>query len=222
MASDAANDQAPLPSAYAALSEQLSQGDIVQGMPWAVLEHPLTVCRPDGGKPGRAYYAQPHECTRQPAFARGPEIIHAVALEPGLGIVIWEDCEIDKMRNQQKEQHRWFVAVAPVVPLAVVSDEESRTAIRQGDRHAFFPLPALPALEIPESYVDLRLMWPVRQAMVSERLVTLSRENRAALYGQLLRFLTGRNFAPEISCPACGVVIAADSFLVADERERSE
>jgi hypothetical protein len=201
------------PRAYTSLAETLSQGDIVHGLPWAVLEHPLVVCRPDGGKPGRAFYAEPKDCVRQPAFSRGAEIIHAVGREIGSAMVIWEDCQVDKMRSQHKDERKWFVAVAPVVPLTVVQEEEYRQAIRDGRRQAFFPLPSYEAVGLPESYVDLRLIWPVRQAMLQSRVTTLSPEHRSALYGHLLTFLTGRTLAATVQCPACRQTIPSDVFL---------
>jgi hypothetical protein len=208
-------------SAFTALADNLSQGDIVQGVPWAVLEYPLTVCRQTGKQNDGATQAwfRPIAGAKPPAFHKGPEIIHALGREPGLGIVIWEDCQIDKMRNQQQDERKWFVAVAPVVPMSIVQSEDHRQAIRDLRRRAFFPLPALPALAVPESYVDLRLMWPVRQSMLTDRVTTLSPESRSALYGHLLRFLTGRTLIADVTCPSCQAVISSDAILGAAVEE---
>lgn len=218
MGSEGLPDPSPEPEFYAPPSDALSQGDIVQGVPLAVLDYPLVVCRP-GNKPGQAHYATPAECTRQAAFSRGPETIHATGKAPGLGFVIWEDCQIDKMKSQERDDERkWFVAVAPILPLTTIVQEEARAAIADGRKMAFFPLPALPAIELPASYVDLRLIWPVRQTMLSSRITTLTPFAKAAFYSHMFRFLTAREFALDATCPACGVQLSVASFLQ-DARE---
>lgn len=213
MASDGPDASASEPDFYAPIAEALSQGDIVQGVPLAILEHPLTLCRPWQNKPNTAWYGSPSEASRPDAFRNHVETIHATSRQPGLGMVIWEDCQIDKMKSQQRDEAKWFVAVCPVLPLAEIVQEEARAAISEGRKMAFFPLPAFPSIDFPESYVDLRLMWPLRQAMLGERLVGLGQESRAALYMHLFRFLTAREFAPEATCPTCSAPLSMAAFL---------
>lgn len=199
------------PGFYGALADSLSQGDIVKNVPWGVIEAPLTFCRPDS-KPGRAFYAEIAQAQRDPKpFTRGPEVIHALGNMPCLGMVIWEDCQIDKMKNQGREERKWYVAVAPLIPLSDLPNEKDRTTIREGRRMAFFPVPA--TRDVPESYVDLRLMWPVRQSLLTERLAALSAEGRAALYGHIFTFLTAKRFILPSLCPKCGAELEAATIL---------
>jgi hypothetical protein len=195
---------------YTSLAERLSQGDIVKNVPWGVIEAPLTFCRPSS-KAGQAFFAPVTEAKRTTPFAAGPETIHAVGQAPSLGCVIWEDCQIDKMMSQGQAETRWYVSVAPVRPLSSLPNEDARVAIREGRRMAFFPLPASP--EIPESFVDLRLMWPVRQALLTERVASISPTARASLYGHLFTFLTARRVVLPSLCPSCGKALDATSAL---------
>lgn len=207
MASDA--DSVPF---YSAIAERLSQGDIIHGLPRAVLQHPLTICRP-GGKAKQAWYNTLGDAN-PPAFGRGPEIIHAKAVrEPGFGMVIWEDCQIDKMQNQGGgDPSKWFVAVAPVVPLAEIPAEH-RVAIEEGRRLAFFPIKAFPDVELPAAFVDLRLLWPIQQQALTNRITTLSPDARSTMYAHLFRFLTSRQFPTSITCPTCATVIDPKNLL---------
>ncbi len=209
------NPPAP-PSFYAPLGEKLSQGDIVLGIPPAILDSPLVVCRPDGGKPGRSWYAPYDQVKRPPpVFSRGPEVIHASGREPGYGMVIWEDCQIDKMENQGKELHKWWMGVAPVLSLREAMPEtKHRNAVLEGRRMAFFPLPADQALGLNEDhFVDLRLIVPVRYEMVGERRAGLAAESRAAFQAHLFKFLTAKTFDHQVECPACSAIITADRIL---------
>jgi hypothetical protein len=52
--------------------------------------------------------------------------------------------------------------------------------------------------------------------MLTDRLVTLSAPNRSALYGHLLRFLTGRVPADDVRCPKCGETVSVEHFISTD------
>lgn len=197
---------------YSKLQSGLNQGDIVSDVPWGVIDAPLSFCRPSPNKPGQAFYAPIAEAKRDPLpFTRGPEVIHAVGHAPTLGMVIWEDCQIEKMMNQGQDERKWYVSVAPIRPLDLFDDDESRQTVRDGRRMAFFYLPA--DGDIPESFVDLRLMWPVKQSLLAKRLTTLSADGRAALFGHLFTFLTARRFIGDSACPSCGAALDASTLL---------
>jgi hypothetical protein len=217
MASDGESEPASKhqPSCYAPVGDKLSQGDIILGIPPAILDHPIVVCRPDGGKPGRGHFAPPDQITRPPAVFSNPEKIHATGRVPGYGIVIWEDCQIEKMENQGKDEHKWYVGVAPVFSLRqMIANADHRAPILEGRRMAFFPLPADQALGLNEDhYVDLRLIVPVRYTMVGERRAALTPEARAAFQAHLFKFLTAKTYSHAIECPACSAMITADKLL---------
>jgi hypothetical protein len=122
----------PAASFFAPPGAKLSQGDIVHDVPWGVLDAPVIVCRPRVplNTKGIADYAQPHECARQPAFTRGPELVHARAGRPGPAVVLWEDCEIDKFEELGEPFAKWFVAVCPIFPLTTIRSPDGRERSR--------------------------------------------------------------------------------------------
>lgn len=190
------------PGFFSPLGEKLSQGDIVSGIPWGLIDAPLTVCRPsDRSKPeGRANYA-PVE-TVKPPF-KDVETVFAKA-RLGFGMVLWHDCQIDKFENQQKSPEKWFAAVAPLIALQE-NDQEASKAVREGRRRAFFFVPEYPAIGIPKPmYVDLRHIWPLKQSLLRNRIGTLSPPARGDLYAHLFLFLTQRSLANEVRCAQCG------------------
>lgn len=199
---------------------KLSQGDIVGQVPWGIIDDPLSVCQPaDKNRPeGKAQYAPASSKLKggRDAFANGrSEWIHASA-KRGLGMVLWHDCAIDKFEEKEEKEGaaaaRSFAGVVPVFPLARLQQPEAREAVRQGDvLDKYYLEPHEP--QIRESYVDLRLLWPVRQAALVERIVTLGPDPRAALYDHLFTFLTRNQLRDEILCPGCLMPIdAADVF----------
>src|ERR1700693_1233934 len=124
---------------FAPLGEKLSQGDIVGGVPWGLVDEPITVCRPDDRSKleGKARYGP--LATLKPPF-KGIESLIAKG-QLGLGMVIWHDCQIDKCQNQGKTPAKWFAAIAPVLPLQH-ADAEGAKAVKEGRRRAFFFVPA--------------------------------------------------------------------------------
>jgi hypothetical protein len=201
-------------SFYTDPTDRLSQGDVVFGVPPLVVQHPITICRQGGKDRGTAKqgWFNTAVAAQPPAFGKGPETVHARGREPGFGIVIWEDCQIDKMKSQGHDPAKWYVAVAPVAPLSSIQ-EVHRAPIIEGRRLAFFPLPGVPALGLPDSYVDLRMVYPIQQEALTKRLTTLSTASRAVLYGHLFQFLTARRFPGEIICPHCHAPIDAANLL---------
>lgn len=187
---------------FGPLGDRLSQGDIVAGIPWGLIDAPVTVCRPDDrSKPeGKARYAPATDL--KPPF-KGIELVLAKA-QLGLGMVLWHDCQIDKFENQQKPPDKWFAAVAPVIALQQ-TDALAAQAVKEGRRRAFFYLPAFPAIGLAqESYVDLRHIWPMKQSLLSDRKGTLAPTARTDLYSHLFSFLTQRQLGPDVTCTHCG------------------
>lgn len=210
------SEQEPL--FYGPLREQLSQGDIVTGIPAVVLEHPLEICRKTG-RPNEAK-VQPLASAEPPAFHKlDVEILHARGRKPGFGMVIWDDCQIDDKLNQgRKDPSRWFVSVAPIFPITIFP-ENKRAAVIDGRRYPFFHLPQHPGRDLPESYVDLRMMWPIKQAALTGRLTSLSDGAREALHMHLFRFLTGRSFVVEPKCGTCGAMVDPQVMFEKTEEE---
>jgi len=187
---------------FAPLSQALSQGDIVAGVPWGLIDDPLTICRPvDRSKSeGKAQYGP--ASALKGAF-KGIEAVHARA-QLGLGMVLWHDCQIDKFKNQERPPEKWFAAIAPILPLKDF-DAESAGVVKEGRRRAFFFVPAFPDIGITEdSYVDLRHIWSLKQSLLIDRMGTLSPSARMDLYAHLFTFLTQRAYGRDVQCAHCG------------------
>jgi hypothetical protein len=194
---------------YAPLGNSLSQGDIVRGVPWGVITDPVTLCRIQGG-PHRATVDNIAEVPS--AFKKGQEYILARA-ELSLGIVLWPDCQIDKFKEQRRPEDRWFASIAPVLPMDPRLPELQRQSVREQRRRAYFYVPANEPLGIPESYVDVRHIWPVKQSALKDRLATLSVDARAALYHHLFVFMTYLRPKESARCSACGAALSLADAL---------
>ena len=150
---------------YAPLEGRLCQGDIVQGVPWGLVVGPTEVCRKQGGP----HQAKVHLADQlASAFQKGSEFILARS-ELGLAMVLWPDCQLDKFMNQGRTEDRWFAGVAPVLPMDPRLPPDTRQSVRDHLRKMYFYVPANDALEIPESFVDLRHIWPVKQSVLTNR-----------------------------------------------------
>jgi hypothetical protein len=201
-----------LPAFYAPLGPRLSQGDIVRGVPWGLIDSPVLICHSRGAG-GRSQTTPMSELPS--AFRKKPtEDIHARA-QMNLSMVLWHDCELDKFMEQGRSEEKWFGAIAPVVALTDTFPEEHlRKAVREGQRRPYFPLPANEGLEIPESYVDLRHIWSVKQSILADRMISLNEPSRAALYGHLFTFLTHLAPRDDAICPHCSKRLAFADLLV--------
>jgi hypothetical protein len=184
---------------YVPLNGHLNQGDIVRVVPAGLIDAPLTICQPLNNDPkGRANY-YPHD---QVPKKRSVEFLHAKA-DIALGMVVWPDCQIDKLKNRKKPEAKWFAAIAPIKPLSVVRDTSKHEAIRTLGRRAFFPLPPKDP-ELPEeSYVDLRYIWSVRYALLANRVMGLSEDALHALRSHLFWFMTESRLVDLAQCPHC-------------------
>lgn len=193
--------------------DDLNQGDIIDNIPWGLIVAPTTVCRPDNRKAvtGKAVsYADANQASKPAAWELKPEVIHAIA-NCGLGVVVWHGCQIDKWKHKKAGRDRSdkaFVGIAPVIPISELPSGH-RQDVLDGHSHAMFPLPGFSVGEraIPDSYVDLRHIWPLKQSIATDRLVMLSDLARESMYLHLFTFLTRATFeAP--TCPRCGTAVA--------------
>src|SRR5687767_4570466 len=155
---------------YAPLGADLSQGDILDDVPFGLIDAPLTICQPPNKEPrGKGNYRPFAEVTTR----RGVEFIHAKG-DVGRGMVVWPNCQIDKLKNQQRPVTDWFVAIAAVHPMSRL-DAAVRDKVVALNRAQFFPLPGNPAVGLSEpSYADLRFIWPVRYSLLANRMAALS------------------------------------------------
>ena len=67
---------------------------------------------------------------------------------------------------------------------------QDRAAVEGGQHRSFFYLPGDAAASgfFPDSFVDLRHIWPIKQSLLKERVLTLADHMRLALYDQLFMF----------------------------------
>ena len=100
-------------------------------------------------------------------------------------IVITEDCEIDKKDGAA------HIAVAPVFPLTLVQDPETRDVVRAGRRYPFLPLDAIPNV-IDESYADLRFITFANRKLIdaASRRVSMTPVGVLKLQRQIVAFYT--------------------------------
>ncbi len=182
-------------SVYLPYGSLLSQGDIIEELPWGVIDSPLTICRPDNAKRTSGPSRYNEASSVKDAFEKshdGKEYIHARAGR-GPGIVLWHDCEIDK-ESRRKEPEKAMVGVAPIFCLEDRISKEHRPAIQSRQRSALFPLEPLDVdgFHFGEAYVDFRLIWSVKQSVLKRRLATLNQTVLHSLYEHLILFLTRR------------------------------
>jgi hypothetical protein len=199
---------------YATPGPEVSQGDIVRLVPRGHIGAPITICQPANSDPtGKANYYPVDKVLKR----RTLEFLHA-KFELGVGIVVWPDCQIDKPRNQGKPERKWLAAVAPVLPLTTI-EADLHSAVRSFNRAQWFPLPENPP-DLKESYVDLRYIWPVQYALLSDRIITLSQAARQALSLHRFWFDTEVRVHGEVECPHCHQPI--DSSILFKNKDTGE
>lgn len=207
-----------MPGFYRPPPELLSQGDIIEKVPWGLIEAPITLCRPDNnilqGK-SRHSTADPWHMPGAPKpWARAgnpPERIHAIGWD-GRAMVLWHDCQISKAENQDRNRpEKEFAGVAPILPLSKLQAKNSedlailQAGIRNGANHSYFFLPAVEtdALSLPDSYVNFRYVWSIRQSALTRRPLSLEVDQLMSLYGSLFTFLTRFRLDVDPRCPSC-------------------
>ena len=210
--------------------ELLSQGDIVRNVPWGLIEAPTSLCRPaDRRAPnGKARYSSldPWAISNAPApWSQDPEFIHAVGWQ-GLGMIVWHDCQIEKSDNQERDRpQKAFAGIAPVMTLSVLQTSsaektgEIHDSVRTGSNYTYFFLPSVTVGEftMPESFVNLRHIWPVRQSSLYDRLASLHPDVIPNLYEHMFVFFTRFRLDHHPTCPSCGTEVK----LAADQAEQA-
>ncbi len=191
----------------ASLRQEMSQGDIVSLVATGLIDDPLTVCVPDNSSPqGRARYA-PAE-----AVTTGKQKYLHATFSLGLGMVVWPNCQIDKLKNQGSPMTKWFAAVAPVRPMRDLNPDYRATVVAM-ERAQWFPLPTkLPDLP-EECFVDLRRSWPVRWSLLSKRVASLTDDAQAALRMHMFWFSTELSIREPLQCPHCQQELALEDVL---------
>lgn len=159
----------------------LSQGDVITGVPVAVVLHPRTQLSkqavkgfPEAWIPSAEWKPQNNDVGH--LLGRG-RVIPV--------IVITESCQLDKSETKGR------VVVAPVYPMSGLRADEADIVIAQ-KRRSKMPLPDVPG-NVGPSYADLRMATAVDQQFLplTQRVAQLSKDGVARLQIQLIAFFTG-------------------------------
>jgi hypothetical protein len=187
---------------YRSADAELSQGDIIDGIPHVRLRPPLTVVRSVTIRGARDVYAPfpyPPVEGKTPDAKREGKSIMLAAFHPKAGeylaafsqftraIVLNYDCDL-----ANDEGHCLVAVVRPITAV----HEEDRQTIRDNKNFTHFYLPWDESHNIEEGYADLRQITSVDPALleaVGTRLVSLSELGVNALQTQIFRFLTRRD-----------------------------
>jgi hypothetical protein len=184
-------------------------------VPWGLIPAPVEVCRKQGGP----HQAKTHLVDElESAFKKGQELVLAQA-ERGLVMVLWPDCQLDKFKNQGRSEEKWFAGVAPVVPMEPRLPPAVQQQIRDGLRRMYSLVPANEPVGVPESYVDLRHIWSVKQSMLIDRVAALSVGARAALAERLYAFFTYQRPRASPRCPECGALVDPSLLFESDNSD---
>jgi hypothetical protein len=202
-------DSSPIDEWYAPLGPGLSQGDIIRVVPSGLIDAPLTICQPPNTSPqGKANYYPIDQLPKH----RSVQYLHA-KFTLGLGIVVWPDCQVDKLANQKRPETDWFAAIAAVKPLTELPAILHPT-IQAFGRAQFFPLPAKAPGIAHDCYVDLRHIWALRYALLKDRITTLTKQARLAFALHRFWFDTELQLPDFVRCPVCSTELApTDLFL---------
>jgi len=129
---------------YAPTGSALEQGDIIDKVPWGLIEAPATLCRPDNrtASSGKAFYGAATALKRPLAWALDPEYIHGICWN-GLAMVLWHGCQIDKWKNQERKNADAvaFAAIAPIIQLDRYEPAEKRADVSAGKHYLVLPPP---------------------------------------------------------------------------------
>jgi len=131
-------------------------------------------------------------------------------------MVLWHDCQISKAENQVRNKpEKEFAGVAPILPLSKLQAKNAeelsvlQDGIRNGENHSYFFLPAadMGSFSMPDSYVNFRYVWSVRQVALTRRRLSLEVDQLMALYGSLFTFLTRYRLDVDPRCPSCNATV---------------
>jgi hypothetical protein len=208
------------PQFFQELREELSQGDIIANVPHGFVDD-LGVCRVEGADQyGPALYMPAEHHKNPAAFQRktGRDALH-LHVKVGLAMVLWPDCKLDGFSNKARpgknnvKSDKIFAGVAPLVDLNAYKPEE-HTKIKNGQRPTLFYVPALGSASIPESVVDLRRIFPIKQSLlVDGRVASVSDGVRDALVPHLSWFFTEHRIGERVACPSCNTTIELNELV---------
>jgi hypothetical protein len=168
------------------LKSGLSQGDVVSPVLIGAAQLPIVYLNK-----GPVLKDNVQTWTRSTSFVSNPGDGLGNFLGKGRinhALIVSHDCEIDKARRVSR------ILVAPVSPLANVTDTMVRQAIIEQRRFATMPLPNLPTLG--DCYADLRLlMWIDRKLIedAGKRVASMTDEAVIRLQAQLIGFFTRKD-----------------------------
>jgi hypothetical protein len=177
---------------YRPADVQLCQGDVVDEVPSVHLRPPMQAIKPvslRGNRPG--FEAHPWEAALSGKvggvrfdFSRGENV--SAFCQCSRAVVLSFDCEID--------QDRKHLLVALIRPLAAVQRVEDQNTIRENRNFGFWYMPADERFKFDESYLDLRRITCLDQAILgsTRRLASLSHDALRSLQRQLILYLTRR------------------------------
>ena len=174
---------------YLAPAPDLSQGDLVDHVPWGLIEAPTTLCRPDNRKSssGKAFYGSVAELKKPPPWTHDPEFIHGTSWE-GIGIVLWHGCQIDKWKHRdlqsgKSSSARSFAGIAPVIASESLHPPEMRTEVMAGRDNSWIDRPRTVRIPIHRELLQL----------VEPPLHGVQPDPRDGKFGGLLRCPDGRD-----------------------------
>lgn len=158
------------------LAAQLSQGDILNLLPFSTLIVPVIPLVPLTASKGRQGWEQrsfEQQSGKEYQFISKGKYLPAIILS--------HDCELDKARGR--------VLVAPIALLNTLSKEQHEKILLQ-EHFALMPVPDVPTLGI--CYVDLRSIASVDSKIVSgcARLASMTVQGKNRLQAQLVGFFT--------------------------------
>ena len=155
----------------------LSQGDVIQDLPFAISTNPPTRLKKTTGKGGVETWvptSQSSGASQQHFLFEGKE---------ALGLVVSHSCDLDKRAARLR------VLVAPIRPITALEPEVQEKVMEQ-TRIPLMPLPELPG--VGDSYVDLRSIIAVPRKLIPDaaRVASMSDEGLERLQAQLVLFFT--------------------------------
>lgn len=164
------------------LRKELSQGDVVLGLPFTIVANPPLPLRKETGRKGVTQWLHANSSALPTAGASKADLISQGLAFPG--VVVSHSCEIDKPQAR-------YLHLAPVIPIMQVNPED-RVTIEQGKNVSKMYLPA--SAQVDESYADLRLIVPLPIALIRsrDRVASMTDEATELLQARLVAFFTYR------------------------------
>lgn len=162
------------------LDPRLSQGDLVDALPFPFFRAPVTHLKKIQVKK----HGDVWQPASKPSLHQQDQTYYALGgCAISLGLIISHGCAIDKPDDR--------VLAAPVLEMTTLKPDMQDT-VRQQAHRAFVPLLDIPGRE--DSYCDLRRITPVSRELISDssRLRSMTEAGRDRLHAHLVSFLIER------------------------------